>query len=231
MWWFLEAAVGFEIDRKLSGVVEADEIYVSAGHKGKKPAKVRNGSSPSRAPRHRGVRRGRGRGHAQKDRPVVVVKRQRKGPVCSSAAADVTDETVKRLFRERVAPGSTVYTDSAKCYRPLGGEGYTLEQVNHSRGEYARGEQNEIHENGAEGEISLLKPFLGVYRGVSQRNLPSYLLFYQFQRNHRDLSRWEQAAVLMAALLGNGPAPCCLLPPLWAHSFEECTVGCHTSSE
>ncbi|MCL0046424.1 transposase [Dehalococcoidales bacterium] len=45
-----------------------------------------------------------------------------------------------------IAPGSTVYTDTARCYN-LGEAGYHYERVNHSEGEYVRGE---VHENRTE---------------------------------------------------------------------------------
>ena len=48
--------------------------------------------------------------------------------------------------------------------------------------EYARGE---VHENHAECLYSLLKPYLGVFRGLSKTNLPGYLGFWQFLRNVR----------------------------------------------
>jgi transposase-like protein len=75
LWRLIEAAIGHESDRRLSGTVEVDEIYVSSVHKGEPE------SSPNRAKpeaqatrgRERGVRHGPGRGHADKDRPVVFM--------------------------------------------------------------------------------------------------------------------------------------------------------------
>ena len=58
--------------------------------------------------------------------------------------------------------GSRLYTDSASSYRAL--KGYVHEYVNHTQKEYARGD---VHENRAECLFSLLKPYLRVFRGVS----------------------------------------------------------------
>lgn len=229
-WWMVNAAIGYEADRKLSGVVEADEIYVSSGHKGR-PKEAKETGVPRRAGRSRGLRHGPGRGHADKDRPVIFVQLQRGGTVNVEAAGGVDAETVKRLFAEHLERGATVYTDSARCYLVLEEEGYPLEQVNHSQREYAKGDAHEIHENGAEGEIALLKDFLFTYRGVAQENLPSYLKLYQFGRNHRHLPQWQQAVLLLSSLLGNGPAPRCLRPPDWCHRLHHCQVGCYTSTE
>jgi hypothetical protein len=46
--------------------------------------------------------------------------------------------------------------------------------------EYARGD---VHENRAECLFSLLKPYLQVFRGMSKRNMPGYMGFFQFLRN------------------------------------------------
>jgi hypothetical protein len=56
-------------------------------------------------------------------------------------------------------------------------------------------------------------------------NLPSYLQLHQFERNHRDRPHWEEAEQLLASVLGNGPAPCCLVRPEWGHTMAECRVG------
>jgi transposase-like protein len=73
MWRLIEAAIGRERDRRLSGTVEVDEIYVSSGHKGE-PESSPNRQKPLAPPtlgRERGLRHGPGRGHADKDRPVA----------------------------------------------------------------------------------------------------------------------------------------------------------------
>jgi hypothetical protein len=75
MWRLIEAAVGREAKRRLSGTVEVDEIYVSCGRKGE-PESSPNPHKPLSPPtvgRGRGLRHGPGRGHADKDRPVVFM--------------------------------------------------------------------------------------------------------------------------------------------------------------
>jgi len=95
---------------------------------------------------------------------------------------------------QAIAPGSTVYTDSAKCYNFLEEVGYRHESVNHSQGEYVRGG---VHQNRAEAIWSLLKPWLAVFRGVSQDNLPSYVKFFQFLFNHRHLTAFDQSLLVL----------------------------------
>ncbi len=54
--------------------------------------------------------------------------------------------------------------------------------INHSEKEYAN---NENHVNNAENRHSLLKPFLNIFRGVSKKNLNTYVKFFQFTFNNR----------------------------------------------
>ena len=68
----------------------------------------------------------------------------------------------------------------------------------YKRKEYARGE---VHENRAECLFSLLKPYLRVFRGVSKFNLPGYVGFFQFLRNFRQLTAFEQAEMILYAAL------------------------------
>jgi hypothetical protein len=64
--------------------------------------------------------------------------------------------------------------------------------------EYARGD---VHENRAECLFSLLKSYLRVFRGISKMNLPGYLGFFQFLRNFRQLTAFEQAELILYAAL------------------------------
>ena len=95
-----------------------------------------------------------------------------------------------------VQAGSRLYTDSASSYQAL--PGYRHEFVNHTQKEYVRGE---VHENRAECLLSLLKPFLRVFRGISKANLPGYLGFFQFLRNCRQGNAFEQAELILYAAL------------------------------
>jgi hypothetical protein len=79
-----------------------------------------------------------------------------------------------------VHAGSRLYTDSASSYRAL--KGY-------------------VHENRAECLFSLLKPYLRVFRGLSKCNLPGYVGFFQFLRNFRHQTAFEQAELILRAAL------------------------------
>ena len=100
-----------------------------------------------------------------------------------------------------VHTGSRLYTDSASSYRAV--KGYVHEFVNHTRKEYARGD---VHEHRAECLLSLLKPYLRVFRGLSKTTLPGYVGFFQFLRNFHQLTAFEQAEMILYAALRPG---CC----------------------
>jgi transposase-like protein len=85
-----------------------------------------------------------------------------------------------RIASRHIEAGSRIYTDSFPSYNVLQGMGYRHEYVNHSMGEYARGE---VHINNCENRASLLRPWLSVHRGVSKDNLDTYLSLFQLQRN------------------------------------------------
>ena len=58
-----------------------------------------------------------------------------------------------------------------------------------------------MHENRAECLFSILKPYLRVFRGLNKTNLPGYLGFFQFLRNFRQLTAFEQAETILYAAL------------------------------
>jgi transposase-like protein len=193
-WKFRNAAISYEIYRQLDGVVEADEIYQTAGNKGQ--SKTGGSKKLNHTPRSRGKKQPHGRGHYEKDSPAIIAWVSRSGHRLFHVVKDFTSRTVQKSAEIAVKAGSRIYTDSAKSYQAL--VGYTHEYVNHSQKEYARGE---VHENGSENEFSLLRPFLVVFRGINKHNLSGYIGFYQFLRNYRKLNAFQQTSLILQALL------------------------------
>src|SRR5256712_8497172 len=180
--------------RQLAGTVEADDLYHTAGNKGQ----AQGGGKKSLGRRARGRRKKHepGRGHYDKDRPAIIAWISRQGAVVIHATKDFTIQTVQKAANVAVHAGSRLYTDSASSYQAL--KGYWHEFVNHTKKEYARGD---VHENRAACLFSLLKPYLRVFRGISQCNLPGYVGFFQFLRNFRQLHACEQAELILQAAL------------------------------
>jgi hypothetical protein len=194
-WWLRNAALSYEIGRKLEGTVEADDLYHTAGHKGQ--AKKGGTRTLGRKPRGRRKKREPGRGHYDKDRPAIIAWISRQGGVVIHATRDFTVKTVQTAADLAMQQGSRLLTDSASSYRAL--RGYLHEYVNHTKKEYARGD---VHENRAECLFSLLKPYLRVFRGISKTNLSGSVGFFQFLRNFRQLTAFEQAEMILYAALG-----------------------------
>jgi len=193
-WWLRNAALSYEMHRQLEGTVEADELYHTVGNKGQ--AQHGRKKLLGRRPRHRRKKREPGRGHYDKDRPAMIAWASRQGPIVVQAVKDFTLKTVQQATDLAVQAGSRLYTDSASSYRAL--KGYLHEFVNHTQKEYVRGE---VHENWAECLFSLLKPYLRLFRGISNYNLPGYLGFFQFLRNFRSQKAFEQAELILQAAL------------------------------
>lgn len=193
-WWLRNAALSYEIGRKLAETIEADELYHTAGHKGQ--AKTGGTKSLGRKPRGRRKKREPGRGHYDKDRPAIIAWVSRQGGVVIQATRDFTVKTVQKAADLAMQAGSKLYTDSASSYRLI--TGYEHDCVNHTKKEYARGD---VHENRAECLFSLLKPYLWVFRGISKTNLPGYVGFFQFLRNYRQLTALEQAEMILYTAL------------------------------
>src|SRR5438132_4799954 len=193
-WWLRNTALSYETDRQLEGIVEADDLYHTAGQKGQ--AHHGGKKALGRRPRGRRKQREPGRGHDDKDRPAIIAWVSRQGAVVIQATRDCTVKTVQKAADLAVQAGRRLYTDSASSYRAL--TGYVHEFVNHTKKEYARGD---VHENRAECLFSLLKPYLRMFRGISKMNLPGYLGFFQFLRNYRQLTAFEQAELILRAAL------------------------------
>lgn len=117
------------------------------------------------------------------------------GDVVIVPSTNVTGEDLLRRIAKNVDPDAVIYHDDYRPYGILDGM-YRHESVNHSAGEYARGE---VHTNTIEGEFSVLRPWLSVYRGVSKESLFLYCSQYQFLRRTRAM---EDRAARAVALFG-----------------------------
>jgi transposase-like protein len=140
------------------GTVEADETYVG------------------------GKVRGMGRAYKGNKTPVVALV-ERGGRVRSRTVKKVTGETLKRVLTDRVDASANLMTDDLPAYRKPGKHFASHESVNHSAGEYVRGN---AHTNTVEGYFSLLKRgVVGTFHHVSEQHLDLYLSEFDFRYTHR----------------------------------------------
>jgi hypothetical protein len=93
-WRLRNAALSYEMDRLLAGTAEADELYHTAGQKGR--AKDGGKKHLGRRPRGRRKKREPGRGHFDKDRPAIIAWVSRQGSAVIQATKDFTVKTVQK---------------------------------------------------------------------------------------------------------------------------------------
>ena len=95
---------------QLEGSVEIDELYVSAGEKGRER---------DQEPRSRGLST-RGRGSYAGDKPPVFIVADRgTGETYVHPAKAADESTIRLLLSNRTAESVTVYTDGFRAYEPL----------------------------------------------------------------------------------------------------------------
>lgn len=101
----------------------------------------------------------------------------------SHHVATVTAATLRPIITAHVHEATFVMTDEGATAKSLGRDFEKHGSVNHSIGEYVRGE---IHTNTIEGYFSIFKRGInGVYHHVSQQHLKRYLAEFDFRYNER----------------------------------------------
>ncbi|RLM95317.1 IS1595 family transposase [Haloarcula sp. Atlit-7R] len=156
---------------RLSGPVEIDEVYVSAGLKGRE----RDQKS-----RSRGLST-RGRGSYAGDKPPVFTLVDRGSDERYVVPAKSADEsTVRLLLADHEQESLTVYTDGFRADDALEDDDeFDREYVVHGDGEYADGD---VHVNGCESHASLTRRWLSPHRSVSKDKLTPYLRAFELRR-------------------------------------------------
>jgi transposase-like protein len=138
-------------------VVEADELYT-----GKK----------------KGVIKRPGGAHKM----AVVSLVERGGRVRSFHIESADAATVSGIVNANVADGSRVHTDESRLYGRTK-RSVKREKVNHSAGEYARGD---VTTNSVEGYFSIFeRGLVGVYQHVGEQHLKRYLAEFDFRMSNR----------------------------------------------
>jgi transposase-like protein len=150
---------------KLGGIVEADETYVG------------------------GKTRGHGR-HFMGNKTPVVSMVERGGRKRSLVMPRVTGKNLKQALTENVEPSATLMTDDFRGYRKAAKGFEAHHSVNHSAGEYVRGD---VFTNTVESSFSLLKRgVIGTFHSISRKHLPLYLAEFDHRWNHRKITDGER---------------------------------------
>ncbi|MEX2623955.1 MAG: IS1595 family transposase [Acidimicrobiia bacterium] len=158
---------------KLSGVVEADETWI-----GGKPraGQVKNRKEAS----------------AFRDKKAgVATLVQRDGEARSFYLGRITGSGLHSVLNDNVDKENTrLMTDGRHFYRTIGRQFPSHEFVDHSKGEYARGD---VTSNTVEGFFGQLKSSLdGTYHHVSRQHLQRYLNEFDYRYSTRRITDAER---------------------------------------
>lgn len=156
---------------KLTGTVEADEVYIGG--------RPRYGVDPM----------------SSKPKTPVVGIVQRGGDVRFKVMPRVTAANLKDFIAENADRTCRLITDDLNAYKSTGvafaGGHYA---VKHSSKEYVRW-GTDIHSNTIEGVFSLLRRgVMGTFHSVTPKHLPNYLNEFQFRWNTRKLDDGERVS-------------------------------------
>lgn len=145
------------------GAVEIDETYI--------------GNDRPREPGHRG-------GHHK--RKVLSLIDRTTGRAKSMQVETVASKVLIPLLLKNVSPSAHVMTDEATWYYPLALGFAKHDSVNHSKYEYVRLADRNVHTNTVEGFFSIFKRGMkGIYQHCAKHHLHRYLAEFDFRYSNR----------------------------------------------
>jgi len=122
------------------------------------------------------------RGRAAAGKVIVFGILKRNGKVYTTPVPDVSRWTLRQIIRQRIPPGSTIYSDSLASYDGLITDGYRHYRIDHGT-HFAQGKRKHI--NGIENFWGYAKTKLRRHYGLPRVHFFLYLKEMEFRFNHR----------------------------------------------
>ena len=191
--WFLLQRIREAMKREplaglLAGTIVADEAWIGGNPKNKHRDKFIYGDEGQRKPIKEKV-------------PIVSLIHKESGEVRSQVVANVGRENIHAVIKKHVDQAQSIlHTDNAKVYKGFGFEFIDHQSVNHSAGEYVRGDAST---NRAENYFSQLKRSIdGTHHHVSEEHLNRYLAEFDFRYSTHQATDTERMDMLMGKVAG-----------------------------
>ena len=167
-------------DPLFGGSVEADESYFGGVESNKHESER---SNP---------------GGGVKGKAAVVGVKERESNQVSAEVVDSTDApTIQEVVRRKTDTSAILYTDDSRAYI---GIPRAHESVNHSVGEYVRGQ---AHTNGLESFwASMKRGYIGIYHKMSPKHLHRYVAEFEGRHNDRPRDTLGQMTAIVQGAIG-----------------------------
>ena len=141
------------------------------------------------------------RGFDHKMKVVSLVERG--GEKRSVVVQSVNAKTLRTVVEGHACKSAHLMTDEHRAYRKLGKEFASHGTTKHGKGEYVRGDNNEIHSNTVESSFSLLKRgLIGTFHHVGEQHLQRYCTEFDFRWNNRKTTDKERSDLLLSKVGG-----------------------------
>ena len=163
---------------KLSGIVEADETYMS-----RKYRTDMSHLSPEEIKWRLAAK------NTSSNKGMVLGMVARKGNVVVKVFDSTNGDKIKKHVKQVVAKNSFLFTDGASHYKE-GLDDYKHDSVIHSRREYVKGD---VHTNNIENFWGVMKRGIyGIYQQVSYKHLQAYCDEFAYRYNNRGIKDNER---------------------------------------
>lgn len=176
----------------LKGTIVADETFI-----GGKPKNMHAAKRKELTP----YKPFSGRAYGDSKTAVLSLIDKQTGEVRSRVMPSIDGSSLRKAIAEHVdIPSSVLHTDSGNHYNQVGREFVAHESVNHTAGEYVRGN---VTTNHAEGYFSQLKRSIdGTHHHVSPEHLSRYLAEFDYRYSTRNLDDSARTRRLMGQVGG-----------------------------